>query len=163
MLIEFRRAVDAVSFALSVREKLTHRESDVADGQRPRFLTVINVGDVIIQDDDIFGDGANIAARLEGIAEPVSVMISRSVREHIDGKIDAKSEFAGDRELKNISRKVPAWSLARGAGQDPVRSGPAPSVPDKPSIAILLFTDMSGDEESAFFADGITEDIITEL
>ncbi len=164
-LFEFKSAVDAVSFALAVQRKFSERESDLPEDLRLCFRTGVNLGDVIIDGDDIFGDGVNIASRLEGICEPGGVLISGSVKEQIDGKIEANFIPGGERSLKNISRPVSVWSWAVDAeasfGVD--RTRPVLSLPDKPSVAVLPFTDMGGHPDNTFFADGITEDIITEL
>lgn len=164
-LIEFRSAVDAMSFSQAVQRKLGQREADLPKANRLQFRIGINVGDVIVDHDDIFGDGVNIAARLEGISDPGGITISGSVKEQIEGKIDADLVSWGERELKNISRLVSVWAWKDGTNPDVATNRHAIelSLPEKPSIAVLPFTDLGGDSDNGFFADGISEDIITEL
>jgi adenylate cyclase len=126
----------------------------------------VHLGDIISEGDDIFGDGVNVAARLEALAEPGSVCIAETVREHATSKLPYAFEDLGEQTFKNIARPVRAWRVAMTTGtkQDAVpHAAPALALPDKPSIAVLPFTNMSGDPEQEYFADGMTEDIITEL
>jgi TolB-like protein/Tfp pilus assembly protein PilF len=152
VLVEFASAVDAVQSALDV-------QTAMADDARMVFRIGINVGDVIVEGDDIHGDGVNIAARLEGIAEPGGICISDDVYRQVRGKIEAAFDDLGPRELKNIVEPVHAHAVR------PARAPAAAALPlpDKPSIAVLPFANMSGDPEQEYFADGIAEDIITEL
>jgi adenylate cyclase len=125
----------------------------------------INVGDIVVDDSDIFGDGVNIVARLEGLAEPGGICVSERVQEDAAGKLDLAFEDMGERELKNIARLVRVFRVRPGPPAHDGRYTPQPShtLPDKPSVAVLPFTNMSGDPEQEFFADGITEDIINAL
>jgi TolB-like protein/class 3 adenylate cyclase len=165
MLVEFASAVDAVRCAIEVQDAMAGQSASVLPDTRIEFRIGIHAGDIIFDDNDIFGDGVNIAARLEGIAEPGGVCISddtyRQVRDRVDVAFDDKGEIA----LKNIARPVRVFALA-GAKQPATKAieqAPQLSLPDKPSIAVLPFQNLSGDPEQEFFADGIVEDIITAL
>ena len=165
MLVEFASAVDAVRCAVKVQSDIAGQSADEPPDTRIEFRIGIHVGDIIIDDNDIFGDGVNIAARLEGIAEPGGVCISddtyRQVRDRVDTAFDDKGETA----LKNIARSVRVFALA-GAKQtatNVIEPVPQLTLPDKPSIAVLAFQNMSGDPEQEYFADGMVEDIITAL
>lgn len=164
MLVEFASAVDAVTCAISIQEEMA------GDTGRSgvRFRIGINVGDIIIDDGDIFGDGVNIAARVENECEPGGVCLSASAFEQVRGKTELAFDDLGDRTLKNIERPVRLYAV-RSTGAKPPASPartadakPLP-LPDKPSIAVLPFQNMSGDPEQEYFADGMVEDIITEL
>ena len=172
VLVEFSSAVDAVTCAMAIQEKMAERS---ASGAEPRimFRIGINVGDIIIDSDDIFGDGVNVAARVENECEPGGVYVSGNAFEQIRGKTKFAFDDLGDRTLKNIERPVRLYAV-RGASS-PVTtateavstvlsnaSDPLP-LPDKPSIAVLPFQNMSGDPEQEYFADGMVEDIITAL
>ena len=138
---------------------------------RIEFRIGIHVGDIIIDDNDIFGDGVNIAARLEGIAEPGGVCISDDAYRQIRGKVEIGWDDLGPQTLKNIAEPMQAWRVQLGGqiccdSAIPARlraEAPALALPDKPSIAVLPFQNMSGDPEQEYFADGLVEDIITEL
>jgi adenylate cyclase len=167
MLVEFASAVDAVTCAITMQGKMT----ELNDGpvQKITFRIGINVGDIIVDDDDIFGDGVNVAARVENECEPGGVCISGSAFEQVRGKTDFAFDDLGERSLKNIDRPVrlyavrPAMSSAAATAESPAeRRKPLP-VPDNPSIAVLPFQNMSGDPEQEYFADGMVEDIITAL
>ncbi|MBR0697016.1 adenylate/guanylate cyclase domain-containing protein [Bradyrhizobium lablabi] len=170
MLIEFVSAVDAVRCAVEVQRSMAEQNDAVAPDQRIDFRIGIHVGDVIFDDNDIFGDGVNIAARLEGIAEPGGVCMSDDAYRQVRGKVEIAWDDMGHQSLKNIAEPVPAWRV-RLPGQIPsaAKSGSAVSQPqvlpppDKPSIAVLPFQNMSGDPEQEYFADGMAEDIITAL
>src|SRR5713101_7157451 len=138
--------------------------------KRIEFRIGIHVGDIIVDDNDIFGDGVNIAARLEGIAEPGGVCISDDAQRQVRGKVDFASEDMGPQNLKNIVEPMRAWRLRMNASgsaaapiEPPVESTQALALPDKPSIAVLPFQNMSGDPEQEYFADGMVEEIITAL
>ncbi len=138
--------------------------------KRIEFRIGIHVGDIIIDDNDIFGDGVNIAARLEGIAEPGGVCISDDAHRQIRGKVDIVFDDIGPQNLKNIAEPMRAWrikidrqALALSRNQALLNQAPALALPDKPSIAVLPFQNMSGDPEQEYFADGMVEDIITAL
>lgn len=151
-LVEFSSAVQAVACAVAVQTRLAEQ----ADGVRLRIG--VHQGDVVVQGEDLMGDGVNIAARLEPLAEAGGVVISARVREDLTGKLTVAAEDMGDQALKNIATPIRAFRIRPAAA--PV-AGPA--LPDKPSIAVLAFTNMSGDSEQEYFADGIAEDIITAL
>ncbi len=163
-LIEFASAVDAVRFAVEMQRGMAQRNVGVPSDKRIEFRIGINVGDVVIDGDDILGDGVNIAARLEGIADPGGVLVSRTVRDQVRDRLQLDFVDLGERALKNIARPVRVYRV-----QALVESSEAPSggevlaLPDRPSIAVLPFQNMSGDPEQDYFADGIAEDIITGL
>jgi adenylate cyclase len=163
LLAEFASAVDALRCAVEVQEGMRARNATVSPNRRIEFRIGVNVGDIIIDGDDILGDGVNVAARLESVAEPGGICVSGRVREDTEGALDVAFEDAGVRNFKNMGRLVPVFRVRlRGAGAEP-RGKPALAVPDKPSIAVLPFQNMSGDPEQDYFADGIVEDIITAL
>lgn len=161
LLAEFTSVVDAVRCAVEVQTDMASRNFSEVEDRRVAFRIGINVGDIVEQDGDIFGDGVNIAARLEGIAEPGGICVSAGVQEDAAGRIDLTFEDMGEQALKNIARPVRAFRLRL---VQPALLGPAhPTSPDKPSIAVLPFQNMSGDTEQEYFGDGIAEDIITAL
>ena len=168
MLVEFGSAVDAVRCAVEVQRAMASGFVDMPAEKRIQFRIGIHVGDIIIDSDDIFGDGVNIAARLEGIAEPGGICISDDAHRQIKGKTEIAYDDMGQQSLKNISEPMRAW---RARPMGPTSSTPTPdqppaialALPDKPSIAVLPFTNMSGDPEQEYFADGVVEDIITAL
>jgi adenylate cyclase len=166
VMIEFTSAVQAVRCAVAIQRALGRRNADLAENRRLVFRIGVNLGDVIARDGDLFGDSVNIAARLQGLAEPGRICISGSVHEHIVGKVNFPSRFLGEKAVKNISRAVRVYEV------DPTLEAPVPvselqrgvlALPDKPSIAVLPFANMSGDVEQDYFADGLTEDLITSL
>ena len=161
LLVDFASAVEAVRCALAIQSGMTDRNRAAPESSRIEFRIGINLGDVIIDGEDIYGDGVNIAARLEGIAEPGAVFVSRAVRDSIRDKLDVVLEDLGERPVKNIARPVRVFRIGRAEGARPEQM-PAP-VLDKPSIAVLPFTNMSGDAEQEYFSDGMTEDLITDL
>ncbi len=164
MLIEFPSVVDAVRCAVEVQEGMAIRNADVPKGRRIEFRVGINLGDVIVDGDDIHGDGVNIAARLEGLAQSGGICLSQTVLNHARGKVPLEAEDAGVQTLKNIDRPVHVYRVILGpTARRAASTESALPLPDKPSIAVLPFVNMSGDPEQEFFADGLTEDIITEL
>jgi adenylate cyclase len=166
MLIEFASAVDAVRCAIEVQRLLAEQNVAVPEAKRLEFRIGIHVGDIIVDENDIFGDGVNIAARLEGIAEPGGICISDDAQRQIRGKVDIAFEDMGPQSLKNIAEPMRAWRLrmnASGPAAAPIESTQALALPDKPSIAVLPFENMSGDPEQEYFADGMVEEIITAL
>ncbi len=169
MLVEFASAVDAARCAVEVQRDMAGQNTDIPRDSRIEFRIGIHVGDIIFDDDDIFGDGVNIAARLEGIAEPGGVCISDDAHRQIRGKVDFFYSDMGLQTLKNIAEPMHVWRMRLGndAASFPVSSAATPvqalTLPDKPSIAVLPFQNMSGDTEQEYFADGIAEDIITAL
>ena len=166
LLAEFPSVVDAVRCAVEVQRGMMDREPDVPEVHRIRFRIGINLGDVIVENGDIFGDGVNIAARLEALAEPGDICVSRMVRDNVRDKLDYAFEDLGEQQVKNIARPVRVYRVRNPAVPDeeaaPAAAQPLP-LPDKPSIAVLPFANMSGDPEQEYFADGMVEEIITAL
>jgi adenylate cyclase len=166
VLVEFASAVDATRCAIEVQRGMAAQNADVPQEKKIEFRIGIHVGDIMIDDNDIFGDGVNIAARLEGIAEPGGVCISDDAQRQIRGKVEVAFDDMGSQNLKNIAEPMRAWRVRIDSGSSPARPPveTAPlALPDKPSIAVLPFQNMSGDPEQEHFADGMVEDIITGL
>jgi adenylate cyclase len=164
LLLEFPSVVDATQCVIDVQQAMAGRNEAVDDDKRIVFRIGVHLGDLVVEGDDIFGDGINIAARLEAFCEAGGVAISGTVHENIAGRIEAGFIDAGDQQLKNIARPVHVWQWTPAAAiTDPATTEAVLPLPDKPSIAVLPFDNMSGDPEQEYFADGITEDIITEL
>ncbi|MHC4431328.1 MAG: adenylate/guanylate cyclase domain-containing protein [Planctomycetota bacterium] len=165
VLVEFGSVVDAVECAVGIQEAMLERNSDIPDSKRIILRIGVNLGDIIIDDDDIYGDGVNVASRLEGLAEPGGVCISGTVFDQVKGKLDVLFEDLGPRSVKNIADPVRVYQwqsqTVAAAGATETNKALAPS--DKPSIAVLPFANISGDAEQQFFADGLVEDIITTL
>jgi TolB-like protein/class 3 adenylate cyclase/Flp pilus assembly protein TadD len=170
MLVEFPSVVDAVRCAAELQRAMIDREAGMPADRRIRFRIGINLGDVIAEDDDIFGDGVNIAARLEALAEPGGLCVSGTVRDHIGDRLPYAFEDLGEQSVKNIARPVRVYALRPELTADP----PAPSVPAVPpisqpavaprmSIVVLPFANLGDDPEQQYFADGITEDLTTNL
>src|SRR6266446_3406614 len=163
VLAEFASPVKAVRCAIDVQHGMAARNADIPEGQRIEFRIGINLGDILVEDGDIYGDGVNVAARLENIAEPGTVYISRTVRDFVDGTAEILLEDLGERELKNIAKPVQVFRIAAPERAATAPQPAAPAVPHKPSIAVLPFTNMSGDAEQEYFSDGMTADLITDL
>jgi adenylate cyclase len=168
LLVEFASVVDAVRCAVDIQRQMAERNAGVPAERRIEFRIGLNVGDIIIDDTDIYGDGVNIAARLEGLAAPGGICVSRTVRDQVRDKLDFSFEDMGEQQVKNINRPVRTHRILLGAATAvpvDVAAAAAPSMPpaQKPSIAVLPFANMSGDSEQEYFSDGITEDVITNL
>jgi adenylate cyclase len=165
-LAEFASVVDAVRCATEIQRGMIDREPEEPEERRIRFRIGINLGDVIAEEHDIFGDGVNVAARLEALAEPGGICISRVVRDQVRDRLDCTFEDMGEQEVKNIARPVRVYRVRDRAvpieQPAPISLQPLP-LPDKPSIAVLAFQNMSGDPEQEYFADGMVEEIITAL
>ena len=164
-LVEFASVIDAVTCAAEVQRGMAERNSAVPERQRITFRIGINLGDIIVEADDIYGDGVNIAARLEGLAEPGGICISAKVYDEIKNKLALGYEDLGAQEVKNVAEPVHVYRIATETPAASLVSGGEEklALPDRPSIAVLPFDNMSGDPEQEYFADGITEDVITEL
>src|SRR5262245_4575417 len=174
-LIEFASAVDALAAAIDFQQAMVEANRGQSDDQAIVFRIGLHLGDVIVEGDDIYGDAVNVAARLEAEAPAGGIVVSRAVREAVTGRLKVSLHALGELALKNIERRIrafraewiaedwPAPTVASQAAASPKEPTPALTLPDKPSIAVLPFQNMSGDSEQEFFTDGITEDIITEL
>ena len=164
LLAEFASVVDAVTAAAEIQEATPELSSHLAEDRRIALRIGVNIGDVVVEDGDLFGDGVNIAARLQEIADPNGMAISEEVYRHLRGKLDLSFEDAGEKVLKNMTEpvRVLLWSPSNTPGDAPV-SVPSLTLPDKPSIAVLPFENMSGDPDQEYFSDGIAEDLTTAL
>jgi TolB-like protein/class 3 adenylate cyclase/rhodanese-related sulfurtransferase len=191
LLVEFPSVVDAVRCAVAIQRAMARREQEVPEERRSRYRVGINIGDIIVDGEDIYGDGVNIAARLEGLAEPGGICIPRKVMHEVRNKLDVGYEFTGEQKVKNIETPVPAYRVlleSDAAGKVIGERRPRrllwqpgavasamvaavalaavwwqPWMPDKPSIVVLPFNNMSEDASQEYFADGMTEDLITDL
>jgi adenylate cyclase len=161
VLIEFASIVDAARYGIEIQRGMAKRNAEVPQDKRIELRMGIHIGDILIEDNDIFGDGVNVAARLEGIAEPGGICFSRAAFEQVDGKLDVSFEDGGEQQLKNIARPVRVYRASFTA----LASTPVSvlALPDKPSIAVLPFQNMSGSPEQDYFVDGMVEEIITGL
>jgi adenylate cyclase len=164
ILIEFPSVVAALRCAVEVQRGMAERSADEPVNQRIEFRVGVHQGDIVVEDGDIFGDGVNVAARLEALATPGGICVSARVREDASGRLDVAFEDGGEQQLKNIARPVHVYRISLPE-TPPVHatSGPPLKLPDKPSIAVLPFQNMSGDPEQEYFADGMVEEIITAL
>src|SRR3984893_13513796 len=167
LLVEFGSVVDAVRCAVDVQREMAVRNASVPVEGRIEFRIGINLDDIIKDRGDIHGDGVNVAARLEALAEPGGICVSRVVRDQVRDKLDFAFDDRGEQQVKNIARPVRVFDV-NIAGETVTSALDQPAaaslaLPDKPSIAVLPFTNMSGDPEQEYFADGMVEDIITAL
>jgi adenylate cyclase len=165
VIAEFNSPVQSVRAAVAIQRALHRHNADLPDDRRMEFRIGVNLGDVMVDRDNLLGDGVNVAARLEGVADPGGICISGAVRDQIEGKLNFPLISIGQRTLKNISRPVSVYAVD-WRPEHPVAAGVLGgdlALPDKPSIAVLPFSNMSGDPEQEYFADGITEDITTAL
>jgi adenylate cyclase len=162
LLVEFTSVIDAVKCAVEIQNRMPQRNGDLPDERRIELRIGVNLGDVIVDGDDIFGDGVNVAARLETLAAPGAVCVSGTVHEHAAGKLTYSFEDLGERQVKNIANPVRAWQFKPDNVPNEKQTGPTARA-GKSTIAILPFANMSGDPEQEYFADGMTEDIITDL
>lgn len=169
MLVEFHSVADAVLCAAEIQRRMARRNTDVSPARWMQFRIGINLGDVIVEENDIFGDGVNVAARLEMLADPGGICVSGAVRDQVGQRLeDVEFEDLGDQNVKNIARPIRVFRVRLEQDQKTAPelakdAAVATAIPKKPSIAVLPLVNMSGDPEQEFFADGLTEDIITEL
>jgi class 3 adenylate cyclase len=164
MLVEFVSVVDAVRCAVDIQRGMVERNVEVPADKRIEFRVGINVGDIISDDNDIYGDGVNVAARLEALADPGGIMVSRTVHDQVRDKLSFGFEDMGEQTVKNIARPIGVHrvQISELAAPAVTKSGVVTSS-SRPSIAVLPFVNMSGDPEQEYFADGIVEEIITAL
>ena len=163
LLVEFGSVVDALDSAVRIQRAIAETEANAPKERRIQYRAGINLGDIVIDGDDIVGDGVNIAARLEGLAEPGGISITASVFEQVVGKLDLVFDDLGELQVKNIQRPVRVYRVrleivANAGAESP---GGVADVAAKPSIAVLPFQDMSAEQDQEYFADGVAEDIIT--
>jgi adenylate cyclase len=165
MLVEFQSVADAVECAAEIQRRMARRNADVSPARWIQFRIGINLGDVIVEDGDIFGDGVNVAARLQEMAAPNGICVSAAVRDQVGDRLDVAFEDLGEQNVKNIVRPIRIFRVLLDKGPRPRLEGVVdePSPATKPSLVVLPFVNMSGDPEQEFFVDGLSEDIITEL
>jgi TolB-like protein/class 3 adenylate cyclase len=168
LLVEFSSVVDALRCATEIQNAMAEGNAEIDAEGRIEFRIGINVGDVVVEDGDIFGEGVNVAARLEGLADPGGICVSGRVQEDVAGRLDLTFDDIGEQSLKNIARSVRVYRVRLATAEStfkvtPTDRGTALTLPDKPSIAVLPFQNVSGDPEQEYFADGMVEEIITAL
>jgi adenylate cyclase len=162
MLVEFASAVDAIRCAVEVQRSMTHRNAEMPPERRITARMGVNVGDIMIDGGDIFGDGVNLAARLERMAEPGGICVSSRAKEDAEGRLDIDFDDLGEHQLKNVAKPIRVYRV-RMEGSAATKMGPPLAPPEKPSLAVLPFHNLSGDPEQDYFADGIVEEIIAAL
>jgi adenylate cyclase len=160
-LSEFASAVNAVECAVGLQRGMAIANDELPDDQRIVLRIGINLGDIMVEGRDLYGDGVNVAARIEALADPGSVFVSQTVFNHVRGKVSLGFEDLGDKQLKNITEPVRVYRVRLDG--EPTEARPALALPDKPSIAVLPFENLSDDSKQDYFADGMVEDIITAL
>jgi TolB-like protein/Tfp pilus assembly protein PilF len=166
ILIEFASVIDAVRCAVVIQQGMEERNASVAQSRRIFFRVGINLGDIIVEEGDIFGDGVNVAARLEALAQPGEIYVSASVREQVGEKLPVSFADIGEHKVKNIARPVHVYRIEKCVDPSAVgtpSANPTLSLPDRPSIAVLPFQNMSGDPDQEYFCDGVVEEVITGL
>jgi TolB-like protein/class 3 adenylate cyclase len=164
LLAEFASVVDAVRCAVEVQREMSARNAAAPAGRRIEFRMGINLGDIIIEDGDIFGDGVNIAARLEALAQPGGICLSAAAHEQVRDRLDIAFDDLGEQQVKNIARPVRIYGVALGASPRVALSAAAPlPLPDKPSLAVLPFQNLTGDAEQEYFVDGMVDEITTAI
>ena len=163
LLVEFSSVVDALRCATEVQARMAERNAPASMDQRIEFRIGIHQGDIVVEDGDIFGDGVNVSARLEGLAEPGGICVSARVQEDAAGKLDLAFEDIGEQALKNIARPVRAYRISAGPVPASAQTRPKQALPEKPSLAVLPFQNMSGDPEQEYFADGIVAELTAAL
>jgi TolB-like protein len=162
LLVEFGSVVDAVRYAVEVQRAMAARNADIPTAQRIEFRIGIHQGDIIVEDGDIFGDGVNLTARLEGLADPGGICVSGRVHADVAGKLDVGFEDLGEQQVKNISQPVRVFRAQLGTRR-PAAATPALALPDKLSLAVLPFQNMTGDPDQEYFVDGMVEEITTAI
>jgi adenylate cyclase len=164
ILADFASAVDAVQCAVEVQDAISKANADRPACEQMRFRIGVHVGDIIVQGTNLFGDAVNIAARLEALAEPGGICVSGAVRDHIGTKLLVEFTHLGPQQVKNITQPIKAYRISRETSPTAASVvGVSLPLPDKPSIAVLPFANISGDPEQEYFADGMVEEIITAL
>jgi TolB-like protein len=161
VLVQFASVVDALRCAVEIQRQMIEQNAGIPEERQIKFRIGLNVGDIILDGDDIYGDGVNVAARLEGLSHPGGICVSLNVRDQVQDKLDLAFDDAGEQQLKNIARPVQVYRVR--IGKTATKTAAALALPDKPSIAVLPFQNMSGDPEQEYFADGVVEEIITAL
>src|SRR6516164_9157617 len=161
VLLEFPSVVDAVEYAVAVQAVMNQRNEGIPQDRRMLFRIGINLGDILIEGDDILGDGVNVAARLEGIAEPGGICISSSAHDQVRGKVPVEFTDLGEQTLKNIARPILAYTVGQSANAR--QTAPPPSSAPRLSLVVLPFANIGGDPEQEYFVDGVTESLTTEL